>query len=231
MMNVGDYLKDLIKPLYLLLVPYVALLIFLFTLILTIVFTCFKVGRKESKMYFLTVTIAVLSGLFTLFNVYDYIHYRRYGLTRSPINEIWYYLFLSPDDLYNPYKVVSLSSITNEYVIEFKHRYGGRQEVVLNLINNAPKKFDYDNPDKINLKFKTIVKCDDVRVTEDFMRSFTTYFLMPGTNQLTLCRYDIDSIEALSKTYKADIKIDGHLDEFLDKYPGSYLTVRNGTTK
>ena len=39
MMNVGDCLKDLIKPLYLLLVPYVALLIFLFTLILTIVFT------------------------------------------------------------------------------------------------------------------------------------------------------------------------------------------------
>ena len=90
--------------------------------------------------------------------------------------------FLSPDDLYNPYKVVSLSSITNEYVIEFKHRYGGRQEIVLNLINNAPKKFDYDNPDKINLKFKTIVKCDDVRVTEDFLRSFTTYFLMPGNN-------------------------------------------------
>ena len=31
MMNVGDYLKDLIKPLYLLLVPYVALLIFFYS--------------------------------------------------------------------------------------------------------------------------------------------------------------------------------------------------------
>jgi len=230
-MRLCDILSGLMAPLYLLLVPYVSLLIFLVTSILTIVFTCFKVRRKESKMYFLTVTIVVLSGLFTLFNVYDYIHYRRYGLTRSPINEIWYYLFLSPDDLYNPYKVVSLSSITNEYVIEFKHRYGRRQEIVLNLINNAPKEFDYDNPDKINLNFKATVKCADESMNKDFTRNFTTYFLMPGTNQLTLCQYDIDSTKALSKTYKADIKIDGRLDEFLDKYPGSYLTIRNGTTK
>ena len=230
-MKVCDMLTELITPLYLLFVPYVALVIFLFTSILAIVFTCCKVRQRESKIYFVTITITVLSGLYTLFNVCDYFHYRCYGLTRSPFNGIWYYLFLMPADLHKPYKVVTLSATTCEYSVELKHRYGRRQEIVLNLINNTPKEFDCDSPDKINLNFKITVKCADDSMNKDFTRNFATYFLMPGTNQLTLCKYDIDSAKALSKTYKADIKIDGCLDEFLDKYPGSYLTIRNGTTK
>lgn len=230
-MKFCDMLTELITPLYILLVPYVALVIFLFTSILVIVFTCCKVRQRESKIYFVTITIAALSGLYTLFNFCDYFHYRRYGLTRSPINGIWYYLFLMPADLYKPYKVVTLSATTCEYSVEFKHRYGGRQEVVLNLINNTPKKFDYCNPDKINLNFKTTVKSVDGDMNEIFKRNFTTYYPLARTNYLTLCHYDIDSTEALLKTYKIDIKIDGQFDEFLDKYPGSYLTVNNGTTK
>lgn len=231
MMMFCSFLNELIGPLYIWLSPVVAILIFILATILAIVCTFQNIRLKEPRIYFVIVAFSVLSGLYSVFNVYDYFYYQRYGLARSPINELFYSLFSSPRDLYKPYKIVALSATKSEYSLLFKHRYGGRQVVVLNLINNTPKEFEYGNPDKINLGFETTIKGIESNAPQKFSRNFTTYYLSPGTNQLVLCQYDINSKKALSTTYQASLQIDGCLDVFLKKYPDSFIAIRNGTCK
>ena len=153
------------------------------------------------------------------------------SLERIYTQQLWFHLFAAPPDLYKPYAVMTILPSSCEYTANYRHRYGGVQEIVLNLINIVPKEFDYDNPDKINLNIKSTVTCVETGTKKEYERGFTTYFLSPRTNHLSLCQYEVDSIEALTKTYRVDIKIEGRIDEFLDKYPGSYLAIRNGTTK
>ena len=101
----------------------------------------------------------------------------------------------------------------------------------MNLINNTHKELDYDNPDKIDIAFKCIVSCPDEGMKDEFARIFTTYYLMPGTNCLTLCKYNVDNVDSLSQRYHANIQVKGSLAGLLDQYPGSYITIENGTTK
>ena len=59
----------------------------------------------------------------------------------------------------------------------------------------------------------------------------TTYYLLPGTNQITLCKYDVLRRKMLSSPYKAEVIIEGDLAGFLRQYPGSFISIENGTTE
>lgn len=90
------FMGKLIAPLYVLLSPFVSALAFLGAVILAIACICRDVRRKEPWIYFATMAFIVLFGLYTAFNIYDYLNYRRYGLAKSPINEVSYFLFFPP---------------------------------------------------------------------------------------------------------------------------------------
>jgi len=223
--------NELIAPLYVILSPFAAFLIFVVTAAIAIVFSVNGARKIERRIYTTVMSVAVVFCLYTAFNIYDYRRYRQYGLAISPINQLWFYLFASPPDLYKPYAVIPLLPSTCEYGRSYSHRYGGCQEIVLNLANNTLKESDYENPDEINVSFKCVVTCLETGTKVVSSRDFTTYYLSPGTNRLSLCQYDINTTEELAKIYKVNIKIDGCLEEFLGKYPGSYLAIRNGSTK
>lgn len=225
------FMGKLIAPLYVLLSPFVSALAFLCAVILAIACICRDVRRKEPWIYFATMAFIVLFGLYTAFNIYDYLNYRRYGLAKSPINEVSYFLFFPPDDLYRPYAVIPLSETTREYVVEFKHRYGGQQEIVLNLINNEPKEFEYGKPDRIDIDAMCVVTCVETGGKRESSHSFSSRYLHAGTNSLMIARYSLKEAASLSQTYKAEIKLDGSLDHLLKQYPGSYLAIENGMAK
>ena len=156
-----DFLLPLIAPIWLLLTPFVAAVVFCLFSFLTLAW-CFRrrkrgIGLCGKIMFVITLAF----GGYTVFNVCDFIRYRRYGLALSPINQIVYFLFLPPPNLHDPYSTIPLSHLTNEYSASFRHRFGGRQTVCLNLVNNNPKEFEYGNPDKINMSFKCTVSCPE----------------------------------------------------------------------
>ena len=231
-MTVFDNLvNDLIGPFWLMLSPFIATLFFVVMCGVLVVCAFAGFRKSDSKVYLFFLLSVVISGLYLLFNVYDLYRYRKYGLAISSINQCWYFLFLAPSDLYEPYSVMSLSPSSDTYIAHYRHRYGGEQKIVLNLINNTPKEFEYGNPDKIDLSFKCSVSCPDSGKNETFTKTYTTYYLRSGTNSLSLCQYNIDDVDSLSFSYNVEIQIGGNITDFLARYPGSYITVRNGTTK
>ncbi len=175
--------------------------------------------------------ILLLLGCYTLFNVYDFIRYQNTGLTISPINQVWFYLFSAPSDLHKPYVQIQLSTVSNEYQTTFKHVYGGAQMVGLGLVNNTPKKFEYGKPDEVNLAFCGNLRSVDMGLSKDFNVVYTNYYLSAGTNYLPICRYEIENVNELRKTYEIRLKVGGDIGFFLKDYPGSFLTIGNGTTK
>jgi len=168
---------------------------------------------------------------YTAFNVCDFIRYRRYGLAMSPINQIVYFLFLPPPNLYDPYLTIPLSPLNNDYSVSFRHRFGGRQTICLNLVNNTPKEFEYGNPDKINMSFKCTVSCPETGMCINSEEAFTTYYLMPGTNHISICQYEIGRLRDLFPAYKATIRTEGDMETLLRRFPASFLTINNSTTK
>lgn len=225
------FIGKLIAPLYVFLSPFVSALAFLCAVILAIACTCWDVRRNEPRIYLAIVVFAILFGLYTIFNVYDYLNYRRYGLAKSPINEAAFFLFSPPDDLHRPYVVIPLSEATREYVVEFKHRYGGQQEIVLNLINNAPKEFEYGEPDQIDIDAECVVTCVETGEKRISSHSFSSQYLHAGTNSLVIARYSLKEVSSLSRTYKVEIRLNGAIGNLLNLYPGSYLALENGTVK
>ena len=175
--------------------------------------------------------ILLLLGCYTFFNAYDFIRYQNTGLTISPINQAWFYLFSAPSDLYKPYAQIQLSAVSNEYQTTFMHVYGGAQMVGLGLINNAPKEFEYGKPDELNLEFSGYLCSADMKIAKEFNEVYTNYYLSVGTNYLPICRYEIESIGELRSEYKIKLKIGGDLALFMEKYPGSFLMIKNSTTK
>lgn len=224
---VKDFILGGLAPLWLLLMPYLSALLFC-ALCLAVFFDRKSIREKGFSAMRM---ILLLLGIYTFFNAYDFIRYRNTGLTISPINQVWFYLFSAPSDLYNPYVQIQLSAVSNEYQTTFTHAYGGAQMVELGLINKAPKKFEYGKSDELNLKFNGYLCSADMKITQEFNVSYTNYYLSARTNYLPLCRYEIESMSELRPEYKIRVKIDGDLALFMKRYPGSFLTIRNGTTK
>ena len=220
-----------LAPVILLLTPFASAGLFL-ALTACVAVQC---SRRRTRIlagwrrYLLLATLAF--GGYTLFNVYDYARYRRCGLAISPINQLCYFLFLAPSDLYEPCARIALSPSQVEYSAVYRHRYGGTQRIALNVVNNEPKDFEYGNPDRIDLGFRCTVSCAATGGRHDFAEEFKGYYLLAGTNSLSICRYEIDTIKALRPEYSVKIKIDGDIAGFLGRYPGSFITVGNGTTK
>ena len=135
------------------------------------------------------------------------------------------------ENWYDPYSTIPLSPLTDDYSVSFRHRFGGRQATCLNLVNNNPKEFDYENPDKIDMSFKCTVSCPETGMCINSEETFTTYYLMPGTNCISICQYEIGRLRDVSPTYKARIRTVGDMGALLRRFHDSFLTLENSTTK
>ena len=103
--------------------------------------------------------------------------------------------------------------------------------ICLNLVNNNPNELEYGNPDKINISFKCTVSCPETGMCINSEEVFTTCYLMPGTNHISICQYEIGRLRDLSPTYKASVRTVGDMKTLLRRFPNSFLTLRNSTTK
>ena len=212
---------------FLLFNPFIASLLLLAFVVIAI---CLR-GSKD-RFGRTAVCLTVLLAGYTVFNIADYCVYRYCGaLAVSPINQLVFHLFCSPDDLYEPYAKVDLMQDKNEYVLPFVHKYAGKQAITLAVANTNPKEFDYDHPDVIGLSFTCEIEKGGGDPTVRFEKQYTTYFLIDGENNLSLFDYEIDSRSELKATNRVSVTITGDLASFLSRYPGSYLCVKNVTTK
>lgn len=176
--------------------------------------------------------LSVILGCYAAFNVADYCIYRSCGaLAISPINQKFFHLFFSPDDLYVPYAKVALHPDKTEYEMGFHHKYAGRQVVCLGVVNPNPKEFDYDDPDFIGLSFDGSLGSESGGSSVGFQKSFDKHFLLPGENRMDLFGYQVDSRSGLRMGNRLVIKVEGDIAAFLRRYPGSYLAVKNATVK
>ena len=226
-----SFLEDIKILLCLWLSPFLAGAISILLTAGAIMATFQSMRRKRKTTYWFLFLIALLFDLYSLFNVYDYCRYAKYGLAVSPLNQITYYLFLSPSDLYAPCVKIPLSASKEEYEMTYRHKYGGRQNIILYLVNNTPKVFEYDNPDKINLAFDAKVSCSATGTEFESHKQFETYYLLPGTNYMFIGEYIIDEPRLLSSQYNVKIRTSGSLTDFLSQYPGSWLEIHNGASK
>ena len=212
---------------FLLFNPFVSILLLLAFVVIAI---CLR-GSKD-RFGKVAVCLAVLLAGYAVFNIADYCIYRYCGaLAVSPINQLMFHLFCSPDDLYEPYAKVDLTQDKNEYVLSFTHKYASKQAITLAVANTNPKEFDYDHPDVIGLSFTGEIKKGGEGKSVRFEKRYTTYFLIDGENDLSLFDYEISSRSELKATNSVTVTITGDLASFLSRYPGSYLCVKNATTK
>ena len=212
---------------FLLFNPFIASLLLLAFVVIAI---CLR-GSKD-RFGKAVVCLAVLLAGYTVFNIADYCVYRYCGaLAVSPINQLVFHLFCSPDDLYEPYAKVDLMQDKNEYVLPFVHKYAGKQTITLTVANTNPKEFDYDHPDVIGLSFIGKIENGGEVPSVRFEKRYTTYFLIDGENKLSLFDYEIGSRSELKATNRVSVTITGDLATFLRRYPGSYLCAKNATTK
>lgn len=216
-----------LTPFWLLLSPYLSAWLFSAFCLESIL----KRKRSREKGLSTMRIVLLILGCYTIFNAYDFFRYRETGLTISSINQGWYCLFFMPPDLYKPYVKIQLSASSNEYQTAYTHAYGGMQTLALGLVNNAPKAFEYGEPDEVNLVFSGVLHSADMGVVNGFDVAYTNYYLSAGTNYLPICRYEIESIRQLRKGYNMELKIDGDLSSFMKRYPGSFLLIKNGTRK
>ena len=213
--------------LWLVAVPFVSAVLFVLAAFMAMIFR-----RRRGLFYSLFLWSAIVLGLYTAFNIADCFIYRYAGaLAISPINQGVFQLFLSPEHLYAPYASAFLQLNKTEYELEFRPIYGGRQTVVLCVENCHPKEFDHDHPDAIGLSFTGEIEKGGEAPHVRFEKQYTTYFLMDGENKLPLFDYEIGRRSELKATNRVTVTITGDLDAFLRLYPGSYLCVKNGTTK
>ena len=213
--------------LWLVAVPFVSAAFFVFAALMTMIFR-----RRGGLFYSLFLWSTIVFGLYTAFNIVDYLSYRYDGaLAISPINQGVFQMFCPPEDLYEPYAKSPLREGKVEYELEFRHKYGGRQAVVLCVANCRPKEFDYDHPDVIGLSFAGEIEKDGEISPVSFEKQYTTYFLQAGENKLPLLDYEISSRSELKATARVTVKIAGDLAAFIRRHPGSYLAVKNTTTK
>ena len=213
--------------LWLVAVPFVSAAFFVFAALMTMIFR-----RRGGLFYSLFLWSTIVFGLYTAFNIVDYLSYRYDGaLAISPINQGVFQMFCPPEDLYEPYAKFKLQEGKTEYELKFRHKYGGRQAVVLCVANCRPKEFDYDHPDVIGLSFGGCLARMDGPAGSNFEKSYDSYYLLPGQNCLELLSYRIDHRVDLAPTNRLTVKVAGDVAAFLRHYPGSHLSVRNRTVK
>lgn len=222
----------IIPEIWLILSPFVVFLVFAVALVL---FVAIKWSLPSEKWLVRIVCLfLILSGCFTIFNLFDFWHFRKFGCQAfSPINREWFFICFPPKDLNVPYCSIPLSEKQSVYKIQFNHKYFGDHSVALNVVNNTPKPFDYANPDRIGLAFSTVINmsnkpCQAIVSDE---KSYEGYFLQRGTNVLEISSYDFQTAELLGKAYEITVKVNGNLHEFLQSYPGSYISIRNSMHK
>ena len=176
-------------------------------------------------------TSATVFGIYTIFNVIDYVGYRSTGLSISPINRFCFRFFLAPPDLYEPYISIPFPSCPQIHKLKYKHRYGGSQSIVFNLVNETPDKFRYVDETELGIEFRGEIRCAGRGVRFAFEKKFEKKHLLQGTNYLFLCGYDVLSRDELSEEYEASIEISGAVENVKAKFPNSIVSICNGTSE
>lgn len=142
-------------------------------------------------------------------------------------------MFYTPKDFYAPYNHCLIKENVYKYQLNYIHKYVGDHSVVLNVVNNTPKKFDYDNPDRIDLALSVNINNEDNKTNILFRcnKNIDEYFLNKGTNRIFIATYSFTDMIYKKKSYMADIKIEGDIKKFLSTYPKSFISIQNTTHK
>ena len=150
----------------------------------------------------------------------------------TPLNGISI-IFYTPKDFYLPYDQSLIKENVYEYQFNYIHKYVGDHSIILNVVNNTPKKFDYDNPDRIDLTFSVDINNVDNKTKKlfRFNKKIDEYFLNEGTNQVFIATYSFTDMIPENKSYIANIEIGGNVNQFLSTYPKSFLSIQNTTHK
>lgn len=225
-------INRIIPGIWLMLSPFAVFFVFV---VASVLFVAFKWSSPTEKWLLRIVgAVLIIAGAFSVFNLFDFWHFRKHGgQAFSPINREWFFICFPPEDLNVPYCRMPLSEKQSEYKIQFNHKYLGNHTVALNVINNAPKPFDYDNPDRMGLKFFAVVNMINkpCQALVSGGKSYGGYFLHRGTNELEIIQYDFQTAELLDADHEMTVKVEGDLHEFLQSYPGSYISIRNSMHK
>lgn len=222
---VGEFLDFAL----LLLCPYVSAAIFLLAAVVAVILSI-RGFRKEEKGVCISVAFtAIVFGLYTAFNIFDYMRYQRCGLAVSPINQGYYSLLSPPSDLYEPYVEIRLIAGKYCYEQEFRHRYGGPQEVSLKM--DKCKKPGNGESGLIEIDAECAVRNADGETKAAESKSFKARYLEPGPHWARVLSYSIDDEASLSGLYKVSVELSEKVDALIERYSEVYLRVGNGTTK
>lgn len=186
--------------------------------------------KKRKPMGIVLISVVLLSGGYSMFNLFDCIRYRRTGLILSPFNQFFFEMFLPPADLHLPCVLLRLHSQPETISIRYRHRYGGPQRVEFRLVNDTPKKYPYSALTKLNISFEGKVICPDGS-SRKFSKSLDEVHLLPGTNGFMLCGYEIATEDALGKEYEVQLKVTGDAYAVRECFPESNIAICNGTSE
>lgn len=211
---------------FLLFNPFVASLLLLAFVVIAI---CLR-GSKD-RFGKAAVCLAVLLAGYTVFNIADYCVYRYCGaLAVSPINQLVFHLFCSPDDLYEPYVRVELSPEMTEYEVEFTHKYGGKEEVAICIPDGERWIKQHDECLNFIVAAKGTLMSEDGERTEiDNIANVKAF--APSKLSFEILRYRIENRLDCRKKYKLKIKFSGNYSEMVKYYADVCLVVENATTK
>lgn len=186
--------------------------------------------KKRKPMGIILVSVALLAGGYSMFNLFDCIRYRRTGLILSPFNQFFFEMFLPPTDLHLPCVLLPLPNQPEPISIRYRHRYGGQQRVEFRIVNDTPKKHPYSVLTKLNISFEGEVICLDGS-SRKFSKSLDEVHLLPGTNSFMLCDYEITTENALRKEYEVQLKVTGDAGAVRECFPKSSIAICNGTSE
>ena len=154
------------------------------------------------------------------------------GKISTPLNGLSIILY-TPKQFYSPYSQSLIKENVYKYKLNYIHKFVGDHSIILNVVNNTPKEFDYDNPDRIDLSLSVNLNNADNKTNTlfQFDKKIDEYFLHKGTNRIFIATYSFSDIIFKNKPYVADIEIKGDIKKFLSTYPKSFLSIQNTTHK
>ena len=113
--------------LWLVVLPFVSAALFVLAAFMAMIFR-----RRRGLFYSLFLWLAIASGLYTVFNIADYLSYRYDGaLAISPVNQGVFQMFCPPEDLYEPYAKFKLQEGKTEYELKFREKGKNINRIVL----------------------------------------------------------------------------------------------------
>ena len=211
---------------FLLLNPFSAVLFLSAVVVISI---CLR-GSKD-RFAKVAILLAIVLGGYAAFNIADYCVYRYCGaIAVSPMNQIFFQLFCSPEDLYEPYASIVLSPDKTEYEVEFMHKYAGREEIAFCLSDGEKWIEKYDDCADFIVRAKGALTSEDGERME-IDDSADVKVFAPGKIAITIHPYCLDSRHDCRKKYKLKIKFSGGYSEMVKYYAGVCLIARNATTK